>query len=191
MTQRFYHLTSWVLSPENIGQAFTTISSDTSYYWTQKLTLSGVESAREANFRYLEEIGVPGPSIGPFSEVMLHAKYAQELLKEYIFEEVRKAEFTSAPSRKKCMFLFEPSPDPWLYLSKLGLMPTERRLIEVEPIAHQSSVMPVDSRHLDCNMEVYASIVEHARRYWSGSTTSNPTIEVLLEGCFTLTRIIT
>ena len=57
----------------------------------------------------------PSPSVGDLAEILLHAKYATEVLKEIVFEHVRDAEYRERPSRRRAMFLFDSSLDPAAY----------------------------------------------------------------------------
>lgn len=186
----FYHLTSWQLEPEHIGATVSTASWDVSAYWAAKLSGAFAETARAAALQHLSQMGVGPASIGLLSDLLVHAKYAQELLKEYIFEEVRAADFSAAPSRKRCIFLFDPIPDPWEYLQRLGFTPKERTLLEVETHEESGQSLRVDATLLNCNTAHHAGVTDHARKYWSGAGGDEPHGEVLFEGNITLKRII-
>jgi len=116
-------------------------------------------------------------------------KHAGELLKEYIFEEVRRNEYAGAPSRKRAIFLFESSHDPSEYLSRMGFSAENRTLLEVEP-TEKSSILHVQRDLLDCTLKSHEEIVDHARRYWAGTHERGLDSEVLLEGEFIITKLL-
>ena len=123
---------------------------------------------------------------------LLHAKYSSELLKEYIFEEIRASEFPQVPSRMRCLFLFEAEhdKDAEVYLQKMGYSLTERSLIKVEPVNGKSATHRTDAKLLDVNLSKQPEVAAAARKYWQGTSDPVELPEVLLEGSFVISEIV-
>jgi Protein of unknown function (DUF2441) len=116
--------------------------------------------------------------------LMGRLQYAAELLKEYVFEDVRRVHFSERPSRRSCMYLFDTAEDPEAYASAMNL---ERNVLyQVEVISGQLHRAPIAA--LNCNARTHDEMVEHARRYWT-HTEPNIGTEVLFEGMCRLSRL--
>jgi hypothetical protein len=123
----------------------------------------------------------PAPSDGgghPAAERLRHFKYTSEVLKEYVFDEVRAVEFPRLPSRRRCMFLLDEVHDPEAYAAAIGFA-DHAHLYRVEVISGR--LHRGDLAELRCNMQLQGEIAEHARRYWRGVPVGL-SAEVLFEG---------
>jgi len=111
-------------------------------------------------------------------------RYAAELLKEYVFEDVRRVHFSERPSRRSCMYLFDTAEDPEAYARAMNLEGSV--LYQVEVISGQLHRGPIAA--LNCNARTHDEMVEYAHRYWA-HTESNVGTEVLFEGMCRLSRL--
>jgi Protein of unknown function (DUF2441) len=118
-------------------------------------------------------------------ELLRQLKYTSELLKEYVFEEVRQREFRELPSRRRCMYFLDASNDPDEYAAKNGM--TNRPLLYgVEVLRgrlHRGKLAA-----LNCNVRLHGEVIEHARRFWTHADPA-PDTEVLFEGICRLRRL--
>lgn len=190
MSKTYYHLTPWQIGPELVDQQCET-NWEVSHYWQQKLDGSFLVDHERQNRdilngqQILEEVII---------HQLVHAKYSAELLKEYIFEELRASEFSHRPSRKRCMFLLnaDQDEDAEAELQKMGFEGSElsgKSLIKVEPIRDNSVIHQTDAKLLDVNQGKYHEIAANARKYWRGASQPvNP--EVLFEGQFIIRKVI-
>lgn len=120
------------------------------------------------------------PQPGP---VLARLKYNCELLKEYVFEDVRRAAFPELPSRRRCMYLLDSSHDPAAFASSIGLDGAAVYVVEVvSGCLHRAELAA-----LDCNLRPHSEIEAHARRYWTHAEPGDGT-EVLFEGVCRLLR---
>lgn len=178
----FYHLSRWKLDLNQIGKIFTT-PEDESNYWKGKLQLEWANNFISASiFKniYIGEL--------PLSKFICHGKYASELLKEYVFEEVRMREFPTLPSRRRCMFLFPQNLDPWEYAEHLNFKTDQHILLTVRPLSN-ARVHITDMMYLNCNLSDHSGMTEAARKYWQPVHSGNLSSEVLLEGKWELVRL--
>ncbi len=100
--------------------------------------------------------------------------------KEHIFEAVRVESFSSAPSRKRCIFLISKQQvkgNEWTVLRTQ----VWRKLFKVIP-SDGHHILKVDSKWLDCNAQDIEIIVNNAKSYWSGAMTKEPLVEYLYSG---------
>lgn len=171
VTERtFLHWTSprFLQEAGNAANIELTTTPNASWYWLGKLATR--EWARPT---------APAP-LGAESivEFLTQGKYASELLKEYVFEEVRSTEFPQRPSRRRAMYLFDASLDPHVYAEKLKL--ATHCLYEVKVLngrLHRASL-----KALDCNLQLHEDIVKHAQAYWAHVGSPAMETEVLFEG---------
>jgi Protein of unknown function (DUF2441) len=104
-------------------------------------------------------------------------KETRELVKEFIFEDVRRAEFPALPSRRTCLYLIDEVQDPRTYATAMGLtMPHLYHVRVDEGRLHRAPIAA-----LNCITRSHDEIEEHARAYWRGGSRGAET-EVLLEG---------
>ena len=113
-----------------------------------------------------------------FGEILTHNKYTAEVLKEYVFEDVRSSEFAGRPSRRRCMFLFDAVLDPNLYATTLQLR--AENLFEVEVLS--GALHRARYTDLACNLSKVAEIEERARSYWKHRPEPALETEILFEG---------
>lgn len=124
--------------------------------------------------------------------LLSHEMYSSELLKEYIFEEIRTGEFPQVPSRMRCLFLFEAeqAEDAEGYMQEMGIELMGKSLIKVEPVESECVTHRTDAKLLDVNLSKQPEIAAAARKYWQGTTDSVELPEVLLEGSFVIREIV-
>jgi hypothetical protein len=113
----------------------------------------------------------PGAIISPY------ATFTSEKHKEDVWESVRSLEFSSLPSRREALFLFENEADLQKAPNKWWSGQSRRTLRA--RIARGSLVHKADSRLLDCYENEWE---ENARRYWNGLQTDEPIFEVVVQG---------
>lgn len=119
------------------------------------------------------------------------AKYSSELLKEYIFEEVRQNKFPDKPSRKNCIFCLSENCDISDMREKYNLNEQLRpTVVKIEGIENEFKILVCDSNLLNCNIYKFNEIESYAIKYWSGNVTSTPLIEILFFGKFKIVEIL-
>src|SRR5262249_47426916 len=135
-------------------------------------------------------IAVATESLSPAqgSERIRALKIQAERDKEILFEEVRQAEYPDRPTRKRCIFLFDPQ-DPMVYATRMKFSLLEVAVGESEPWAGAPLHRP-DAGPLDCTARTRSEQQECARQYWRGDMTSGAVPEILLEGPFRITRMV-
>jgi len=154
-----------------------------SFYWTQKLTKNWVPKMAITTGNQAVDDAVKG--VAP---LISHGKYTAELLKEFVFEDIRQQEFPLKPSRRRCLFAFAFN-DPNAYAAKLQFPRDKYQLFSVsaEPDAR---IHYADLACLDVNLLDYSGYVAAARKYWNGADPNSINTEVLLEGAFMLSRVV-
>jgi ribosomal protein S21 len=183
---RFFHFTSWDLNQFEVGAALSTYW-EVSNYWSQKTRNNSVTDNAEIMNGSLPNINVFGFDL---KKVLRDYKIKSELLKEMIFEEVRLERYYTAPSRKKCMFIFNEEVNYEEYAKLLGFKVDNYSVIEIEPIQGEFSHLKVDYSWLDCNLLTYDEIREFAIKYWTGEIRDSNKCETLFTGRFRLNRVI-
>src|SRR5260370_25936751 len=135
-------------------------------------------------------IAVATESISPALglERIRQLKVQAEIDKEILFEEVRVAEYPDLPTRKRCIFLFDPQ-DPMAYALRMKFSLLERVVVEVDPLAG-ARVHRGDAALLNCTARAPGDQRDYARRYWRGEMTSEAVPAGLLEGPFRITLIV-
>ena len=195
MSKEYYHFTTWQMNSKLIGQQCQT-NWEVSNYWQCKLDgsfLNDFEPFKGLPERMLNVLnGLHEEEREEIGRFLLHAKYSSELLKEYIFEEIRACEFPQVSSRMRCLFLFEAEQDEdaEVYLQNMGFELRGKFLIKVEPVDGKSVTHRNDARLLDVNIGKQPEIAAVARKYWQGTTLSVEPPEVLLEGSFVIREIV-
>jgi hypothetical protein len=183
LSTTFFHFTNWQLTDEHVGKVLTA-EWEVSNYWKQKLTKGWV-----LPFKLPDNVVVNGTKLSDFSDVLNHGKYTSELLKEYVFEEIRSTEYPSKPNRRRCLFAFSTAHDPDEYAKRLGFERARYRLIEIRAL-DDARTHCGDMVHLNTNLSDYTGLAEAARRYWGGADERSATSELLLEGKFELIRLL-
>jgi len=101
-------------------------------------------------------------------------------LRENVFEQVRSQYFTNLPSRKTCIWVFEPDAlDYW----KTAIQGDKKLFkLELTGVIHKA-----DQRHLVAEILPEKILRRHAFDYWTGADGKNPVEEELLfEGIATI-----
>jgi hypothetical protein len=181
----FLHLSNWT-NPFDSGTLDTTKAWEQSQYWTTRVATDewcGAAEAPDGSWKLDSIVFAKGH---PVIALMRRLKYAAELAKELVFEDVRRTEFAERPSRRSCMFLLDESVDPESYAKAMwGSMGT-RALYRVELVSgrvHRGTLSA-----LNCNMKLHPDIVQNARSFWTHAEPSLDT-EILFEGVCKLTRM--
>jgi len=179
------HLTSWEKEGLIINQEYAT--PEVSNYWNQKIESDIADIGPvEANF-------APFPSEirNSIIEIIKSGKYASELLKEYIFEEVRQKDFPNLPSRKNCMFALPDNVNIEEVRARFGMSDQiHKTLLRIEGVPENHTVTRVDANFLNCNLSKQPQIKEYATKYWSGEEMENPLTELLLVGRYKILEIL-
>lgn len=184
---KLYHFSSWVKEQVDTSQTYDTTGWELSNYWTQKLKNTDLVDPTSLLDSLQQIVSATGSTldISPLNDQIKLSKYYSELLKEYIFEDVRQAEFSDKPSRKSCMFLVPIEVNPIEYANKLGFDISRLSAWEVE-LLDNDSIHFADIRLLDCNSLEHDRKVENARKYWTGTDVRDFNTEVLYSGKFKL-----
>lgn len=196
MSKMYYHLTNWKIDSICIGKQYNT-PKELSHYWQSQLDGSDTRSF-DPLACFPQELldNIRPKEVEEFLRFLsLELKYSSQLLKEYIFEDIRASEFPQLPSRKRCMFLFEAeqTKEAEGYLRKMNSERSilcGRSLIKVEPIKGDSITHRTDAKLLDINLARQPDIADRARKYWQGTSDPIELSEVLLEGSFIIRKII-
>lgn len=176
---RFLHNTNFG-SLMKIGNSQSTKNWESNHYWLG--SLNGNE--RKLSTKKLSELNVPEEMIHNIVKKHQYGDYATTLLRELIFEEVRNLNFPSLPSRKKCIYLFNYEDVPFTNLvqtlKRMNLI--QGKLFEVHVDPNKACLHTADAVWLDGIFLKYEEMRERAQDYWLGKLTSDPKVEVLLEG---------
>lgn len=182
---RCFHFTSWDIAEINPDKCHYA-EWDKSYYWRHKLEgywLKFIDEKLQRMFRNIldkEDVIQLGK----------HYKYTAELLKEYIFEEVRVNYYPNLPSRKRCMFLFDPETNINEYAALLNFDMEKYNLVEIETAEENSKMLRVNMDLLNCNLKYYNEIIAMAHEYWKGTSEISLNTEILFEGEFKILQIL-
>jgi hypothetical protein len=171
-----------------------TAGKQPSDYWNLKMKTMEVPQAIVNNnrqlFNALDTIDTSRRSSGQIMNLYGHLKYGTEMLKEYVFEDIRQNKFNGNPSRKTCLFCFDTTLDPKEYVEKMGIAVNERFLLEIEAIASKSIYLRTRPSKLNCNLSVIEDIEKRAVEYWRGSDVVDFDTEILLNGEFKIIKLI-
>lgn len=165
--REFFHWATadFLKAANNAAMIEFTTSPTSSWYWRGKL----------ANRTWTPQLP---EGLGDVADLLAHGKYASELLKEYVFEEVRAAEYGTRPTRRRSMFLFDTAQDPHEYGTAMKLAMTHLfRVTVTSGSLHRAALAA-----LNCNGSLYAEMVVKAREYWSHIAAPSMNTEVLFEG---------
>lgn len=183
----FLHFTKKEVDKIKTDVPYST-SWDKSYYWIQKTkNENSIPQDIASALNTIPEIKILGLDI---KEILRNYKIKSELLKEYIFDEVRLEFHPTAPSRKKCMYLFDNTYDYKKCAELLSFDFRNYNLLEIEPIAENFSYIKTDLSFLNCNLESYSSIKENAIKYWDGEIQDKEKCEILFQGDFIIKSIL-
>lgn len=119
---------------------------------------------------------------------LVSGKQKTELLKEILFEDVRKTINPDAPSRYKCLFLSTESLSLKDICSKYKFQKNDsRQFYLIEDCAPTNSTFSADPDHLECNTKSTEEIKKYAKKYWLGEK-SGDVQEVLAIGKFAVLK---
>lgn len=200
---KYLHFSSnWKSNSVKKDRIFNT-NWESSLYWQSRLEGEQIKAKEEEIKRQqynlmndnLSNIKIKGKEakeliIEEIMPILKDYKYSTELLKEYIFEEIRQKEFSGCPSRKKCMFCFDKNIDYKKYANQLGFDLNNYNLFEIEILEEKSTVHTGNMDLLNCNSQKYNEIATQARTYWKGYERNNLNSEIIFEGCFKVTDVI-
>lgn len=193
----FYHFSSsWSKDKIELNKEYNTPSNG-SNYWKGKLEgssndkqlnnlLKSIETIFTEKYRRLIDL------FNSIKPILQHEKYASELLKEYIFEEVRERVFTSLPSRKRCMFLYKPIPNFNYkeYAQNMGFDISKYNLYEIELVDNNHKIHKAEMSLLNCNLSNHDELVKRAKKYWQGTEKYGLDTEILFEGSFKINNVL-
>ena len=190
------HFTRWDPTKLTLGTRHHTLP-EMSSYWRQKLEGTDDQLTTPDSIGNLrDQLGALGEAVPVEIVHFLHGivtslvdldKYAAELLKEYVFEEVRADMYPMMPSRRRCMFLFDHH-DPEEYAAALKFTTSRHTLVEIET-EDSGKLHKADLSLLDCNSLRYDGLVAKAHEYWSPSERAGVHVEYLYEGAYTIRRM--
>jgi intein/homing endonuclease len=188
----FKHITNWTKENINFVDTYAT-TWEASNYWTNKIS-NETELLASSNslFNSINSVlSMFGKSFdfSTLESELQKSKYYGELLKEYIFEEIRLTEFPHKPSRKKCIFLVPFEVEIFEFATKLNYNLNSKTLMEIEVIQNDNLHF-ADLTLLNCNSLSHFEKVKAARQYWQGTTTRDINTEVLYIGEFKINSII-
>ncbi|MGD6778825.1 DUF2441 domain-containing protein [Sutcliffiella horikoshii] len=125
---------------------------------------------------------------GPVTDDLINSLgHYQRLIREFIFEEIRKEFFSNLPSRQKCLWVIPNNIDIINYWWK-QIYSDERVLLKV---SLTGKIHQVNQRYLKCNFESLDYNREQAFRYWTGSSEfSNIENEILFEGHIRIVEVL-
>ena len=188
----FKHITNWTKENINFNDTYQT-SWDLSNYWTNKVSnenelLTPANSLFDSIQSILNSMG-NSFDFSQLSSEIQKSKYYAELLKEYVFEDIRLTEFPDKPSRKKCIFLAPFEVDIFKYATKLNFDLSSKTLMEIVIIQNENLHF-ADLTLLNCNGQPHNEKVNTARLYWRGTTNRDNNTEVLYTGQFKIKSLI-
>ena len=182
---KFYHFTSLKKNQIIPNESYETNWVE-SNYWLHKQRNrqenNEMNSALEGIGTILKAFGKDF-DLSSISKEMQSSKYYSELLKEYIFEEVRQKEFPEKPSRKNCMFLVPIEVNLNNYCKNMGFNTNQLTMLEVD-IENDSKYHFADFTLLNCNNLIHDEKVEKAKEYWNGTDRRDMNTEILFRGKF-------
>ncbi|MHA1942226.1 MAG: DUF2441 domain-containing protein [Candidatus Hodarchaeales archaeon] len=199
--KNYYHFTTWDISKLEKDMDYRT-PSDYSHYWKNKLKKDYAKLCFNQN---KDQIGIPkifenikmasGISlrdqiIKEIEEIYVQGKYTSELLKEYIFEEVRINSFPRLPSRKRCIFLFDKELDIVSYANRLEFDMSNYSLLEIEAVEPIGKIFRANMQLLDVNSGDYGDFKKNAEEYWACCSQIDINSEVLFEGNYRIKEIV-
>ncbi|GAB4557372.1 MAG: hypothetical protein Tsb0020_01450 [Haliangiales bacterium] len=180
---RFAHYTSWELDDSAYPLKCET-NWEESNYWKQKL----IQEHDLPTDVLVAQISATCPQLRDVLASALslvnHGKYASELLKEFIFEDVRQKQFSTLPSRRQCIFLLEIE-NHGSAIHRFGFTSERPTAVEIS-VVNPDAVFLADASLLNCNLLKHAKIKEQAERYWSAERSSEPLLEYMYVGEFTI-----
>jgi hypothetical protein len=189
---KFNHITSWTKENLTVGEIYETNFNISNYWHNKQRNENQISNEINEIIPMLEQpLKLTGKTfdLTIFTKEIQKSKYYSELLKEYIFEDIRRKEFVEKPSRQDCMFLFPLEVDINDFARNLGYNLNDRTIIEVETL-NEEQIHFADLTLLNVNIHNHNEKEEAARLYWSGTNKRNLETEILYRGQFRVTKII-
>lgn len=178
---QFAHYTSWELDDSAFPISCGTVWQE-SNYWKHKL----VQKYDLPKGKRIESLCAAMPQVAEIVtsmyEIINKGKYAQEVLKELVFEDVRLEQFPALPSRKTCIFLLALE-DHDSAIRKFGFTTERPHAVEIE-VENADDVFLTDAMLLNCGTLMVHEMKEQAVRYWNGERSGDPLLEYLYVGEF-------
>ena len=163
-----------------------------SNYWINKTIQRNQPSINDPLSQMLEAFNSLGMLTIDMDNILKNfndSKYYSMLLKEYIFEDIRINEFPDKPSRMKCIFLAPQSVDLKEF-AKMMNFGGELKYLEIQPL-DDSKVHFANISLLNCDPLDHEVKINNAREYWNGNDEITKDTEVLYEGEFIITQVLT
>lgn len=186
------HIANWKNNEIDLQKVYTTIWTE-SYYWKNKIQLITDADAPRPVVDMLQGIETIAKMLNqsfdtePIRQIMLQSKYLAELLKEYIFEDVRYSQFPSRPSRKQCLYLLPILADVDQFATQFGFDLAKKTIVEIETL-QDDNIHFADISLLDCNLYSHDDKIASAKKYWAGVPLAQST-EILYTGDFRITKV--
>ncbi len=186
------HLTNWDINNLDFNIIYSSPKGE-SFYWKNKLKGDWVNIELYKNM--LDMLGNSIPNFNIIIPELLtyisSCKYGCELLKEYIFEELRIKKYKHLPSRKNCIFCFPDDCNIDEMRKKYKLDNKLRPItLRIKGVSNNFIQHTVDSSFLNCNLLKYEEMLEYAEKYWSGIMSDNMLPEIIFSGDFKILEII-
>lgn len=199
MSETYCHLSKWTRQQITPGQVLSTSSPASPYWigkrdrsWADKVKMPGILGAISLdNFPNIVVQGIPMKEILTTTSLVWSqtSKYAPELLKEYVFEDVRIHEFPERPSRRSCLYAIPEKKNPSEYAAALGFNDGQYcSALKIKPLA-DAIVHVAPLKYLDCDGLDIAGMEDQARRYWNGPKSEEELVEVLIDGSVEIIEI--
>jgi hypothetical protein len=104
---------------------------------------------------------------------------------EMEFENIRREQYANRPSRTRCIWLTDNLDQAVYWRKRLGKDDRTRIVrVEIDGTLHQA-----DGRHLCADSSSLPELRAAAQSYWEGKLSTNPEIEILLEGAMTVVAV--
>lgn len=186
------HFSSWTKENIKLDEVYQTSWAESNYWKNKQTDQNQIKNTIDPLFDSLNQIfKMLGKNFdtSKITDEIQKSKYYSELLKEYIFEDIRICEFPDKPSRKKCMFLSPNEIDIKDYAKRLNFDVTSKTFLQIETL-DETKLHFADLTLLNCNSKSHAEKLDFARQYWKGTDNRNFDTEVLLTGPFKISKII-
>lgn len=187
---KFKHITNW--HDMALGIPYETTWTESNYWKNKQVDTNQIQDTSNKFFDTMADLftkfGVD-IDVSGLSNEMQKTKYYAELLKEYIFEQVRLVEYPEKPSRMQCMFLFSNDIDHSDFANSLHYDMANKSIIEIE-VFENSKLHFADLKLLDCNALTHVEKMDKARQYWKGTTEQGLGVEILFTGNFKINKVL-
>ena len=178
------------------GNRISTLSWGLSKYWKNQLSQAAKDTYQTWAKNIVENLK-NSLTTSPHSNLLVDRQIFQlvnslvnlqlhsELLKEYIFEDVRLKEFPHLPNRKECIFLLEDCSQPEEKISAFGPAFLTKKKYRLTSKATSNYFHKADAMLLNCNSLTPLEMKQRAFQYWRGEPLDDtPQYEILGIGEF-------